>query len=114
MTLWWIGNIILLVVVAPVVVYLLRGVLNDPRLAGLTPRVVTGAGTGTYAVDLAGGVIKQRPRAFGVAEPALLQALHGPADLLHRLLSRVEPMEERGRSRDIASFGGTDPEPTSE
>ncbi len=28
MTLWWIGNIVLLVVVAPVVVYLLRGVLN--------------------------------------------------------------------------------------
>ena len=28
MTLWWIGNVVLLVVVLPVVVYLLRGVLN--------------------------------------------------------------------------------------
>jgi hypothetical protein len=28
MTLWWIGNVILLVVIVPVVVYLLRGVLN--------------------------------------------------------------------------------------
>jgi hypothetical protein len=28
MTLWWIGDAILLVVVLPVVVYLLRGVLN--------------------------------------------------------------------------------------
>ncbi len=27
MTLWWIGNLVLLVVVAPVVVFLLRGVL---------------------------------------------------------------------------------------
>ena len=27
MTLWWIGNVVLLVVVLPVVVYLLRGVL---------------------------------------------------------------------------------------
>lgn len=37
----------------------LRGVLNDLRLAGLTPKVVTGAGTGTYAVDLAGGVFTE-------------------------------------------------------
>lgn len=28
MTLWWIGDVVLLVVVLPVVVYLLRGVLN--------------------------------------------------------------------------------------
>jgi hypothetical protein len=28
MTLWWIGDIVLLVVILPVVVYLLRGVLN--------------------------------------------------------------------------------------
>jgi hypothetical protein len=31
MTLWWIGNVILLVVVAPVVVYLLHGVLNAAK-----------------------------------------------------------------------------------
>lgn len=31
MTLWWIGNIVLLVVIAPVVVYLLRGVLVSAR-----------------------------------------------------------------------------------
>jgi hypothetical protein len=31
MTLWWIGNIVLLVVVLPVVVYLLRGVLDAAR-----------------------------------------------------------------------------------
>lgn len=28
MTLWWIGNVVLLVVVIPVVVYLLKGVLD--------------------------------------------------------------------------------------
>lgn len=28
MTLWWIGNVVLLVVVLPVVVYLLKGVLD--------------------------------------------------------------------------------------
>ena len=31
MTLWWIGNIVLLVVVFPVVVYLLHGVLKAAR-----------------------------------------------------------------------------------
>ena len=31
MTLWWIGNIVLLVVVLPVVVYLLHGVLEAAR-----------------------------------------------------------------------------------
>ena len=31
MTLWWIGNVVLLAVVLPVVVYLLRGVLDAAR-----------------------------------------------------------------------------------
>ena len=31
MTLWWIGDIVLLVVILPVVVYLLRGVLEAAR-----------------------------------------------------------------------------------
>jgi hypothetical protein len=33
MTLWWIGNIVLLLVIVPVVVVLLRGVLNAARSA---------------------------------------------------------------------------------
>jgi hypothetical protein len=37
MTLWWIGNIVLLVVVLPVVVYLLHGVLKAAR--GIVPSV---------------------------------------------------------------------------
>ena len=31
MTLWWIGNAVLLLVVLPVVIYLLNGVLKPPR-----------------------------------------------------------------------------------
>jgi hypothetical protein len=31
MTLWWIGNVVLLAVILPVVVYLLRGVLDAAR-----------------------------------------------------------------------------------
>jgi hypothetical protein len=37
MTLWWIGDIVLLVVVVPVVVYLLNGVLTTAR--GIVPSV---------------------------------------------------------------------------
>ena len=37
MTLWWIGNAVLLLVVLPVVIYLLRGVLEAAR--GIVPSV---------------------------------------------------------------------------
>ena len=37
MTLWWIGNIVLLLVIVPVVVVLLRGVLNAAKAT--TPAV---------------------------------------------------------------------------
>jgi hypothetical protein len=37
LTLWWIGDIVLLVVVVPVVVYLLNGVLTTAR--GIVPSV---------------------------------------------------------------------------
>ena len=44
MTLWWIGDIVLLVVILPVVVYLLRGVLEAARsivcLHGTDPATV--------------------------------------------------------------------------
>lgn len=36
MTIWWIGNIVLLLVIVPVVVILLRGVLNAARAVTLT------------------------------------------------------------------------------
>ena len=37
MTLWWIGNIVLLLVIFPVVVYLLRGVLYAANGASSRP-----------------------------------------------------------------------------
>jgi hypothetical protein len=37
MILWWIGDVVLLVVILPVVVYLLRGVLNAAK--GIVPSV---------------------------------------------------------------------------
>jgi hypothetical protein len=54
MTLWWIGDILLLVVVLPVVVYLLRGVLAEAR--GIVPsvrRIAAAAGAGSKDLDAA-------------------------------------------------------------
>ena len=45
MTLWWIGDVVLLVVILPVVIYLLHGVLSAAR--GITPSVRGIAATAT-------------------------------------------------------------------
>jgi hypothetical protein len=52
MTVWWIGDIVLLVVVVPVVVYLLNGVLTTAR--GIVPsvrRIATVAAAGSKDLD---------------------------------------------------------------
>ena len=52
MTLWWIGDVLLLVVVLPVVVYLLRGVLDAAR--GIVPsvnRIAAAAQAGSKDLD---------------------------------------------------------------
>jgi hypothetical protein len=43
MTLWWIGDIVLLVVVLPVVIYLLSGVLREARAIVPSVRRIAGA-----------------------------------------------------------------------
>jgi hypothetical protein len=51
-TLWWIGNAVLLLVVLPVVVYLLKGVLDAAR--GIVPsvrRIAAAAGAGSKDLD---------------------------------------------------------------
>ena len=52
MTLWWIGNVVLLVVIVPVVVYLLKGVLDAAR--GIVPsvsRIAAAAQAGSRDLD---------------------------------------------------------------
>jgi hypothetical protein len=52
MTLWWIGDIILLVVVVPVVVYLLNGVLTTARSIVPSVRHIAGvAAAGSKDLD---------------------------------------------------------------
>ena len=52
MTLWWIGNVVLLVVVLPVVVYLLNGVLGAAReIVPSVRRIAAAAQAGSRDLD---------------------------------------------------------------
>ena len=52
MTLWWIGDVLLLVVVLPVVVYLLKGVLDAARsIVPSTQRIAAAAAAGSKDLD---------------------------------------------------------------
>ncbi len=54
MTLWWIGNIVLLVVILPVVVYLLRGVLEAAKsIVPTVGEIATVAKAGSKDLDAA-------------------------------------------------------------
>jgi hypothetical protein len=52
MTLWWIGDVVLLVVVLPIVVYLLRGVLDAARsIVPSVQRISQAAAAGSKDLD---------------------------------------------------------------
>jgi hypothetical protein len=54
MTLWWIGDVVLLVIVLPVVVYLLRGVLEAAKsIVPTVRRTATVANAGSKDLDSA-------------------------------------------------------------
>ena len=54
MTLWWIGNIVLLVVVLPLVVYLLNGVLQAAKaVVGTVQGIASTAAAGSKDLDAA-------------------------------------------------------------
>jgi hypothetical protein len=54
MTLWWIGNVVLLVVVLPIVVYLLNGVLQAAKAIVPTVQgIATTAAAGSKDLDAA-------------------------------------------------------------
>ncbi len=64
MTLWWIGSVVLLVVVLPVVVYLLRGVLTAAE--GIVPtvdRIASVAKAGSKDLDAAALLLTTKEQA---------------------------------------------------
>jgi hypothetical protein len=51
-TLWWIGNVLLLVVILPVVVYLLKGVLDAARsIVPSVRKIAAAANAGSKDLD---------------------------------------------------------------
>ena len=88
MTLWWIGSIVLLVVVLPVVVYLLRGVLaaaqsNVPSV----DRIAAAARAGSKDLDAAPLLLTTRDQAT--------QTIAGVANYGGSLDVIVDDAEER-------------------
>jgi hypothetical protein len=69
MTLWWIGDVLLLVVVLPVVIYLLRGVLVEAR--GIVPsvrRIAGAAAAGSKDLDAAPLLLTTRDQVIKTVE----------------------------------------------
>jgi hypothetical protein len=61
MTLWWIGDVILLVVLFPVVVYLLHGVLSAARsIVPSVRQIATVAAAGSKDLDAAALLVTTR------------------------------------------------------
>ena len=61
MTLWWIGSIVLLVVILPVVVYLLRGVLEAAKsIVPTVEQIATSAEAGSKDLDAAALLLTTR------------------------------------------------------
>jgi hypothetical protein len=61
MILWWIGNAVLLVVILPVVVYLLRGVLEAARsIVPAVGNIAEVAGAGSKDLDAAALLVTTR------------------------------------------------------
>jgi hypothetical protein len=61
MTLWWIGDVILLVVLFPVVVYLLHGVLSAARsIVPSVHQIATVAAAGSKDLDAAALLVRTK------------------------------------------------------
>ena len=64
MTLWWIGNIVLVVVILPVVVYVLHGVLEAARsIVPTVNAIATVAAAGSKDLDAAGLLLTTQEQA---------------------------------------------------
>jgi len=69
MTLWWIGDIVLLAIVLPVVIYLLTGVLKAAQ--GIVPsvnRIATAAANGSRDLDAAPLLLTTRDQVIKTVE----------------------------------------------
>jgi hypothetical protein len=90
MTLWWIGNIVLLVVLLPVVVYLLNGVLQAAR--SIVPSV-----RGIASVAAAGSKDLDAAPLLLTTQDQVTQTVAGLAEYGGSLDAIVDDAEEESR-----------------
>jgi hypothetical protein len=65
MILWWIGDIVLLLVVVPIVVYLLRGVLNVAKsIVPSVQAIATVAAAGSKDLDAGALLVRTQEQAI--------------------------------------------------
>jgi hypothetical protein len=89
MTLWWIGDIVLLVVILPVVVYLLHGVLEAARsIVPTVGEIATVARAGSKDLDAAALLLTTRDQ--------VTQTVAGVANYGGSLDVIVDDAEEEG------------------
>jgi hypothetical protein len=90
-TLWWIGSIVLLVVVLPVVVYLLRGVLDAAKsIIPTVEGIASVAKSGSKDLDAAALLVTTRDQ--------VTHTVAGVADYGGSLDVIVDDAEERQRT----------------
>jgi hypothetical protein len=71
MILWWIGNVVLLAVVLPVVVILLRGVLAEARsIVPSVRQIASAAAAGSKDLDAAALLLTTQDQAIKTVETA--------------------------------------------
>jgi hypothetical protein len=69
MTLWWIGNAILVLVVLPIVIYLLRGVLTEAKsIAGSVQGIAAVAAAGSRDLDAAALLLTTQEQVIATVE----------------------------------------------
>ena len=88
MTLWWIGNAVLLLVVLPVVIYLLNGVLQAAKsIPPSVNRIATAAAAGSNDLDAAALLL--------TTQEQVRQTVAGVADYGSSLDVILDDAEER-------------------
>ena len=77
MTLWWIGDIVLLVVILPVVVYLLRGVLNAATsIVPSVQQITAAAAAGSKDLDAVPLLLTTQDQSWGHTHDAATAPRH--------------------------------------
>ena len=107
MTLWWIGDIVLIVVVAPIVVLLLHGVLTEAR--GIVPsvrRIGAAAAAGSKDLDAVPLLLTTQDQVIKTVELLEERLAHITTPMTLSVIGCVVNGPGEARETDIGFTGG--------